>query len=780
MSITRNILSLFLFVLVGTASGQPADTSCTFTLSGSVIDEHDRSPLSFSEIFIPSLGIGDVADEQGRFSIDRLCPGKYTVRVMHLGCEPIERTIDLRKDLEVQFMLEHHAEELQELEVIRKRPDENVGQVRVEMDAAEIERSTGKDIANMLARIPGVNIVKTGPHIAKPMIHGLYGNRILMLNHGIRQEDQQWGTEHAPFIDPFSSDRLAVIKGAAAVQYGADAMGGVVIVEPVSLDRTKGVEGEIRMFGSSNGRGGGMAGAIQGRPARLNKLAWRLQGSTRLKGDQHAPEYVLSNTGLREAAGTFSIEWKGRRQHATAYYSVLGREMGILRASHIGNLTDLQQAIERQRPWYVAPFTYAIEAPRQTGMHQLLKVETGMRLGQRDQLIFTYGRQRNTRQEFDVRRGEARKVPALDLLLTTHSGDLVLKHWLGERLHGKAGLNAIHQENLNVPGTGVEPLIPNHVKRTLGAFILEHYPITEKLELEAGARLESSTLKVYRYDENSIWTTTDHAFLNSALVLGAKWELRPKWSLHINGATAYRPPHVSELYSNGLHHGAGIFEIGDPGLASERSLKFVAGVEGFTLGDRLGLNVTVYRDRIADHIYLRPSGYILTIRGAFPVFEHTATDAVLSGLDAMADLALSKDWRFRSRYSMVRGRDLRANGPLYLMPPDRIENSIVFERAAAGGWKDIEAELISAFVFEQTRIQEGIDLAPPPPAYHLLNGSISASRAIGSNELRLGITVNNLLNTTYRDFLDRSRYFADAPGMDVGIWARLKFGRSNN
>ncbi len=753
---------------------------CHLSLSGTVTDEHDRSALSFAEIFLPELGVGAVADEDGYYTVNNLCPGNWLVRVTHLGCEPIEQRISLQKAMTVDVELEHHAEELREMEIIRERPDENVGQARTELDAANIERSSGRDVATMLGVIPGVNVVRTGPTIAKPMIHGLYGNRILLLNQGIRQEDQQWGTEHAPNIDPFTTDRLTVVKGAAAVQYGSDAMGGVVISEPVVLPRNAGTSGEIRLTGSTNGLGGGIAGMLQGGVKGVRGLGWRVQGSSRVLGDLHAANYVLSNTGLREAAGSATLGWQRRRHGATLYYSVFSREMGILRAAHIGNLTDLREAIERQEPWYVAPFSYDIQPPRQVVMHHLLKAEYAYRLTDRDQLVFTYGYQANDRQEYDRRRGGQSSRAALDLFMPTHSGDLVYKHWFGKRLHGKMGVNGNYQENINIPGTGITPLIPNFIRSTMGVFVLEHYPLTEDLELEAGARLEHARLQVYKYDDDGLWITPEHNFTNNALSAGANWALSELVRLRFNISTAYRPPHVSELYSEGVHHGSGSIEVGDATLGNERSLKMVADLEAGLFGGRLATALTVYQDRISNFIYLRPSGFRLTIRGAFPVFDHVATDALLNGVDAMAELKLDENWSIRARFSMVRGSDLSLGGPLFMMPSDRWENALIYRRKSTGKWSDMELEVSSLNVFRQTRFPADIDFAPPPAGYHFLGCMASIARPMGKNELRLGISGSNLLNVAYRDILDRFRYYADARGADVTLWVRYGFGRNRN
>ena len=82
----------------------------------------------------------------------------------------------------------------------------------------------------------------------------------------------------------------------------------------------------------------------------------------------------------------------------------------------------------------------------------------------------------------------------------------------------------------------------------------------------------------------------------------------------------------------------------------------------------------------------------------------------------------------------------------------------------------------STVVFEQTRFPAGVDFADPPGTYHLLGLSAAATCALGKNELRMGLLGTNLLNTTYRDYLDRFRYYADARGFDIALWLRFSFG----
>ncbi len=775
MRFSHSVIPLLALVLAQPAAAQSGE-ACALTVSGRVIDAHDRAPLAFAEVFIPALSKGTVADAEGRYAISGLCPGTYLLRVAHLGCETVEREVRLTADLTLDLRLEHHANELRALEVIQDRPDEQVGQAHAQVDRDAMERGSGRTLGEMIAVIPGVTTLNSGPTISKPMVHGLTGNRVLVLNQGVRQEDQQWGSEHAPNLDPFSSDRLTVVKGAASVQYGSDAIGGVVITEPVELPREGPVSGELRGVGMWNGQAIGGNGLLQGAVKGVQGLGWRVQGSGRSMGDSRSADYNLSNTGMHETGASASIGYRNHRWNASAFGSWYARELGILRAAHIGNLTDLQNAISSGEPWYIGDYTRAIDAPRQTVEHVLAKAELGYAMSERGRLVLTYGYQTDDRQEYDIRRGGRSDRPALDLNLITHTGDAVYKHWIGKKVHGKAGFSGVYQENTNVPGTGIRPLIPNYSKQSGGAFLIEHVAVNERLELEAGARLELTRLQVVKYDRSDALIRPEHAFTNHALSIGANWSAADSARIRFNLSTAFRPPHVSELYSEGLHHGSAAIETGDSTLRSERALKGVLDLETALFSGRAHALLTAHVSHINHFIYLRPAGYQLTIRGAFPVFTYVAADALLSGLDAAFDLRLAGPFTWRLRASTVHGRDLTKDEWLFQMPSDRVENTIAFAPPGTGGWKEVEVAATSSFVFEQRRIPVGLDFTAPPSTCHLVGFSASAARPLRKGEIRLGLRGSNLLNAAYRDYLDRFRYYADARGIDIAIWITYRFG----
>ena len=123
-----------------------------------------------------------------------------------------------------------------------------------------------KNLADVLATVSGVSVLKNGSGISKPIIHGLYGNRVTILNNGLVQAGQQWGNDHAPEIDPFVADHISVVKGAGSLQYGSSALGGVVMVDPYKISQDPHLHGKSTYVFQTNGLGHTLIGLPGGWP----------------------------------------------------------------------------------------------------------------------------------------------------------------------------------------------------------------------------------------------------------------------------------------------------------------------------------------------------------------------------------------------------------------------------------------------------------------------------------------------------------------------------------
>lgn len=753
-----------------TIKGQVAD-SCNLIISGTIKDEHDLSVLDYSTILLVETGEGTAANEDGEFAISGVCPGKYTLRYSHVGCETRDTIIRIQDHMVIELYLEHHAELLEMIEVHAEGLRGQASQSEESISGEELEKLQGRSLAHALSQITGVNILSTGPNVMKPVLHGMHSSRILIFQNGLRQESQDWGVDHAPEIDPFLGDRLTVIKGAGAVQYGTDAMGGVILVDQRRLESGAPLSGSARLLAGSNA--GSAAAAIDLHKGN-NHFVWRVHGSGGIAGDAKAPDYRVTNTASKEYSFLGVAGFVSDKSRIEVSYSLFSANIGILRAAHIGNLTDLELALNSDKPLIIEEFDYRIEQPRQQVYHHILKGDGNLHTSYGDWNV-QYGIQWNRRKEYDIRRGVREDIPSLDLSLVSHSADLVLDHKiLFSNMKGKAGLSWKYQNNENIPGTGIRPLIPDYNLIAPAVYLAEQW-ISSKWTFELGLRYAFHHLEVKRFDENNILETPEFEYHNYAATTGIVWRAGNTLRASSNFGLSTRAPNVHELYSEGLHHGAAAIEEGDPSLRQERSLKWMQSVDWKP--GRVHIELTAFQQWFRDFIYLQPGEEPrLTIRGAFPVFNYTQTDAFLWGTDVSVSVDLSRDFSLHSMFSMVRAEDQATGNPIYGMPADRMQHEIAFtpEKGLEGA-KKTGIFIRYEHVWRQNRIPGGTDFAEPPNSYDLLHAGASMEWVIRGNILVTGVSVVNLLNASYREYLNRLRYFADEPGRNFELLLQYKF-----
>ena len=376
---------------------------CPYTFRGTVFDFHDNTPLVEASIFINQIGRSTVTNTEGKFELSGICPGTYQIQVAHPECRTLFLEVQIADDVYQEVFLEHHRLELEEVQLIGSAivSKTNSAQEAI-LQRETLDRYSGASLGEALKSSAGVSSLNTGSNIVKPAIHGLNGSRVLIFNDGVRMQDMEWGDEHAPNVDVNSANSVTVIKGAGALKYGGDAIGGVILMEQMNVPVKDSLYGSTLLTGMTNGRGGSVTTELN----RIFENGYYIkgQGSFKRLGDREAPDYILSNTGIRETGlslqgGRKKIEWGWDVRYA--YYNA---EISILRASHIGNVDDLVRSINSGQPGIIRPFTYDLQNPKQEVTHHLGKARLYKRFQGLGKWNVQSDYQSNRRFEFDVRR----------------------------------------------------------------------------------------------------------------------------------------------------------------------------------------------------------------------------------------------------------------------------------------------------------------------------------------------------------------------------------------
>jgi iron complex outermembrane receptor protein len=759
----------YLCILVLFSAYRTVAQECTLSVSGKVTDLHDGKPVSDAKIFIKGTSIQAITDSLGAYAFTDLCPGDWEfICQHHVGCEPVKKSIYLSENQEVDFSIEYHFLELEGAEVIHYTLDKSSVSV-VKMSEIARLNGAGKTLGEQLKSLAGVTVLSTGASISKPVIHGLHSNRIVLMNNGVRQEGQQWGGEHAPEIDPFLSNDMSVIIGASAVKYGPEALGGVLLINPKPWNFKKRFSGEIFSGFSPNGRGYYLSGVLENTSQRIKGLSLRAHITGKKSGNINARDYYIGNTGVEELNFSAAALYTHKKQQFELFYSQFNTQLGIFSGSHIGNLSDLQAAFIAKEPLVKSSFSYAIYSPKQQINHGLFKVSWTSDWTKKQSTFIHYSLQSNDRREFDSDLGFGTKdstTPQFRLLLTTQAIDFGLNSKWSNKLRTEVGVQLLQQENLREGRF----LVPNFIKRMAGIYAIGHYNL-KKWNFEAGVRGDYVTLDAFFYKNGNL-VQPKRTFENTSATIGASHSFNHHFLVKFNSGLAWRPPSISELYSNGLHHGAAAIEVGSENLNKEQSFNNQVGAQ--YKSKKWTANLDVYHMQFQNYIYLKPNGIELTIKGAFPSFIYEQLKASYSGVDLSVEFRPIENWEYNGKYSIVRAYNRTENTFLIGIPADRLQNGITYTCLLEKG-KKLRFSVNTEYVFKQNRFVTGIDFVDPPSDYLLLHGAINFELPIKKQTLQIGLIIDNALNKSYRDYMNRFRYFTDEMGRNIAIKLNYKF-----
>lgn len=774
----------------------------TYTVSGSVKDFHDKMPLAEARIKIGNFST--LSDESGNFTFTAIKDGNYTLTAAHPACLPFSDAISVDRDLYITVSLEHHIHDIETVHI--KGESVVKGSVAVQsLDKKLISRNATENLGNILSGISGVSTLKTGNNVAKPVIHGLYGSRISIINNGVKMAEQEWGVEHAPSIENTAFERINVVKGAGVLKYGGDAVGGVVILEPKILPAKDSLMGDVFLSGISNGKGLKTGATL----AKFWQNRWFVKsgGTFRKLGDLSVPNHTLQNTGTEEHSLNFSFGNRSFVQGFEVSYSGINQNFGIFRGSHLGGPEDFYSAVNNQSSTsYYDDFRYRIANPRQEVSHHIAKLEAYKRFYNLGKLSFQYSFQINNRKEYDVRRGELSSLPSMDLQLVTHHAKF--EHLIErENWHLGSGISAALQDNYPNPATKARRLIPDYYRYDAGVFSVFQYSFSDKMTAELGARYDFNRYDSYKYYDESDWenrfanqfseffmTKSGSRILtrpvldyhNISANAGINYKPASNWDLKVNVSRASRTPNAAELFADGLHHSAATIERGDLSIRKEEVYHFNLSAKAkFPVLSGLQLEANPYLMLSDSFVNQIPVGIQNSNRGIFMIWDFQQIEARIVGIDVDMQLNFNDQLKWTSQFSGLRGDDLTNDEPLILMIPSNFKNAVEYSLQRGSKFyirmenetflrqnrfpvRNVNLDLIE----DGEIVTRTLDTSTPPDGYSVFNAAAGTDVMKNFN---VNLRLNNVFNTEYRDYLNRLRFFAPELGRSLILTLKYNF-----
>ncbi len=784
----RTSLIFILLILHQVSSAQD------YTISGQVWDYHNRR-LTGANIYIFEKDKGTVSDAEGKFQLHGLKPGKHMVHVSFIGYDHIEIPVYVfNSDTFVEVYLKEAFLEIEDVSVVNDRLNDRKKKspvLREVVDKSYMQDNIGGSLMETLEKLPGVSSMKIGAGVSKPVIRGLGLNRIVVAENGIKQEGQQWGLDHGLEIDQFSIDRLEVIKGPASLQFGSDAIGGVVnIPEPV-VPLKNSISGNVKLMRRSVNNLGGIAALVE---ARNVHAFYRISGTFQAYGDYRVPaDYVVYNTfrlpinhkRLKNTAGrerNFSVTagqirpWGSTRLTVSNVYQKTGFFPG---AHGIPNVAGL---------FHDSSF-WDIDLPYQEVNHLKVINNTKIKLGLK-RLNLDIGYQRNHRSEFSRFHTHYPGVEApainpnleLDFELHTLSANAVFNSDIDSRTSYSTGIQAAVQENII---GGYSFLMPRYTKQNAGVYYMfTHSLHNKKWVISSGIRYDFGFMDIRSFElpyldaeERLRSIPLKRNFNDFSGSAGITWNISQNHNLKFNAGKSFRMPAPMELAANGVHHGSFRHEKGDPHLDSEQSYQFDLS-HGVRL-NKLTYEVGLFYNYFTNFIFLSPSGVWSSLPDGGQIYRFRDAAAQRTGADLFVNYRLFRLTHLHLSGEYVRATELPAKNekfsyPVPFTPPPAIGVSIKQYLLTNNSFANdfwIQVHLRAAA--KQNRVARN---ELPTPAYQVFDFLASANLHFGRQIVNVRMQVNNVFNARYLNHLSFYRLIeVPEPGRNFQLYIALPF-----
>lgn len=781
------LMLLLILLLAGWAYSSYAEEK-TRRLTLCVLDSATGDPIPGAIVRSEEALSAQPTDLQGHCTLSfPITKKRVTLTTSYLGYKSDSRTISLSEVRGVlTIRLEEDATLIDEVVVQGDLRQTSILQQTMKIDPKTLERSSTLTLGQLLETVPGVSTISSGSTISKPVIQGMHSGRILLLNNGVRLDSQSWGSDHAPEIDHTGATNVEVVKGAESVRYGYGAIGGVVLFSQAELpygSKNLRVSGTTDLGYDTNAHAYSGTGSLE---MGWRSLGLRLHGLYRRGGDYSTAEYILNNTGYTNISLSALAGWSNGAITATLFSSLFYARNGIYYASRVSDIDQLLARFLAGRPdeRSLRPFSYEVEPPFQQSQHFMLKGEVKWQVSEAHKLRLILSHQDNLRWEFDKRtKADWSRIPMQDLILSTERSDLSwVAQWGGPlALKTESGLSGTYQRNYNYPGTKQPAFIPNYAALTLGGYILQDATFFERLRCSIGMRYDFRAMDVSGYTSLSKYRyySDFKVYSNFTASLALHYQISDEADLRGNIGWSWRPPDINELYATGLEHGT-YWVVGNHQLTAEHGYKSVLG--GRWHNQWLSVEPSLFYQHIDNYIYDAIGKGLERFHnhpsGKYPRFIYGQDDARLYGGDLTLSAMPLQGLTLTGKGEWIRGRNVTRSEWLPFMPSDRYGLSCSYGTSLGSDDQyHTSVSLSTIYVTKQKHFNPEKDLVPEtPPAYTLLNGSAEFSMDLpGGREVKLMLIGDNILNTLYKEYTDRFRYYAHARGANFSLRTIVKF-----
>ena len=709
-------------------------------LTGIVLNSENNEPVINAAVKILQLDKYAVANMDGNFRFEKLLPGNYTLKVTHIGYQEGLFNFECGKDscTNLLLLLTPKSITISTVTVTShssKSKFDDLYELSNVLKGKELQKDLGITLASTLKNETGLAMRSMGPAPSRPVIRGLGSDRVLMSEDGSKTTDlSATSPDHAVTIEPFTVERIEVIRGPKVLQQTPTTIGGVVNVirKEIPEEIHNSIFGTVGVYGETVNEGY-LGSAVLNIP--LNPFTIRGELSTRKTNDVYTPEGVLDNS----------------------YSENLNYSIG---GSYIGKFGFIGSSFRGFELDYGVPGGFLGAHPNGVDI-KMKRYQTNLKTrldlhGDK----FEHIKAQISRVYYRHKEFEKNGLIGSEFEITNYLGNFSLDYKnIFFPSEGNIGISFEARDFV----VGGFVFTPPSKSLNISAYLYENFG-TGKFNFEIGGRFNYDRITPdYEDPDASIGYIRERIFSTYSLSFSALYSISEYVHFGANISKSSRVPTIEELYSEGPHLAAYSYEIGNPNLEDERGF----GTELFVYHKfkNLYFNFNLFRNDLSYYILPRNTGEI-DWSTFLPIYASTGEAALFYGAEVQFEWEFKKNISFNTSASYTHGSFKQTGNPLPQIPPFKgiiglSYNNNILSYGINGEW-----------AAAQTRVDE---FEEPTDGYFILNSFIQYS--ISHSELihTFSLSFDNMLNQVYRNHLSRVKSILPEAGHNLRLTYKLFF-----